>query len=105
MTARLEAARAAVHTTVRMYAPAHQNFSEEATRQLNKAIAELEAAAVEANKPATPVPPVDVPPAPPAVALNMPASSEAVGEPTAPDPVKLPAPEVETAPKPKKKGK
>lgn len=109
MTARLEAARAAVISTVRMYAPVHQAFSAEAERQLNKAMAELELAAVEASAPG--LPPINPPPVipePDLVKLNQPVRGEAVGEPTAPDPAPLNPPEVEAkpnAPKAPKKGK
>lgn len=101
MTARLEAARAAVFSTVRMYAPVHQDFSAEAVRQLTKALAEVEAAAVEAHKPAAPpVPPLETGPAPDLVKLNEPTQAQpgAVGGMSLPDPVPLNPPEVETAP-------
>jgi len=112
MTTRLEAARAAVFATVRMYAPVHQNFSDEATRQLTKAIAEVESAAVDAAKPGLPaVPPLDTGPAPDLVKLNEPAaalpgavggmSADTVAAPTAP----LNPPEVEQSAKAPKAGK
>jgi len=102
MTTRLEAARAAVHNTVRMYAPVHVTFSEEATRRLNVALAEVEAAAVDAAKPgALAVPPAVSGPAPDLVKLNEPTQAQpgAVGNMGGPDPADLPPPAVETAPK------
>jgi hypothetical protein len=104
MTARLEAARAAVHTAVKMYAPVHAAFSDEATRQLNKALGELEAAAVDAHKAAQPPAPPVVPPAPAPVAFVPPVREEAAGPVTAPAPAELATPkfdEVAADPKPK----
>jgi hypothetical protein len=94
MTARVEAAREGIRNVVRMYAPVHRNFSDEATNALNKALAEHEAAVVEANKPgAPPVIPPPQTPSPDLVKLNEPARSEAVGDPTHhPAPVALPPP-------------
>ncbi len=95
MTARLDAARAAVFATVRMYAPVHQDFSAEASRRLTIALADLEAAAVEAAKPAAPpVPPLDPGATPEAAKFNPPtaAQPDAVGKVTAPDPVPLETP-------------
>lgn len=103
MTTRLEAAREAVHNTVRMYAPVHISFSEEATRRLNVALAEVEAAAVEAAKPhAPPVLPAATGPAPDLVKLNEPTQAQpgAVGNMGGPDPATLPPASVETAPPP-----
>lgn len=100
MTARLEAARAAVFATVQMYAPVHAQFSAEATRQLTKALAEVEAAAVDAVKPAAaPIPPLDAGPAPDLVKLNEPTQAQpgAVGNMSAPDPAELPSAAAEVA--------
>lgn len=99
MTARLETARTGIHNVVQMYMPMHQSFTEEGTRQLNKAIAELEAAAVDAAKglkPATPAVPTG--PAPDLVKLNEPAAGvDDIEPPTAPMPAPLPVPSAEIA--------
>lgn len=108
MTARLEAARVAVLATVQQYMPAHRTFSDEGTRRLKGALAELEAAAVDAAKPgAPPVLPISTEPAPDLVKLNEPAaalpggiggmSADTVAPPTEPAPAPLASPAAEVA--------
>lgn len=98
MTARLEAARAAVFTAAEMYAPVHQAFSEEGKRRLTLALGEHEAAVIEANKPAMPQPPTLVPGAvPPPVAFREPPTAASVAEPTAPAPANVASPKDEIA--------
>lgn len=95
MTARLEAARAAVFATVQMYAPVHAAFSAEATRQLTIALAEVEAAAIDSAKPGLPaVPPPQIGPAPDLVKFNEPTPAQpgAVSSMSLPDPVALAPP-------------
>lgn len=92
MTARLVAARIAVLNTVRMYAPVHQNFSAEAERQLYRALADVESAAVEAHVEAHPVAPIDPRPPLPPVTFNPPPTPDAVGEVSHPAPLPLETP-------------
>lgn len=94
MTARIEAAHAAILNTVKMYAPVHAAFSAEATRQLDKAIGEYHNAVVDSVLAGAKSVPPPVPATPPPVTFTPPTERQphAVGTPTAPAPVPTPTP-------------
>jgi hypothetical protein len=107
MTDRISKARAAVLSTVQLYAPVHASFSAEALRRLNNALDEHHNAVVEAtlsSQPVKPVAPAIDPSATSVVPLNepKPAQPDAVGDPEPHDPAELPSVADQAAGKPPK---